>query len=1145
MTQAARRLPAVSDRVKSQGDNITDLYSLMRIRHLQAQRISLPILGTGSAAPIDGGGEFLRTAGDTMIGPIAFFPNATTIASGAIDIGKTSGNFTSYIIVLGQGAADDFLDTITGAAHAGQILYMQAVITTKITLTNSGNIITADGANLDVNGGNIATLIFDPTVPAGGKWRVVSVSLGVAGGSGATNLNALTDVTLTTPTKGSLLAYDGTVWIDVDVGTNGFFLKADSGQTAGIAWSATSGTEVPVWTQNHNTDGYSLTVDQDGDSRWQHSRSGIVGDDQVGLSLGDLSAVDFLFDRTGSQGIFSIFDRTTSETLAFSKTSTQGQISSPDIIALQIVATDKFSVSVSAVTLGTAVNIAMANNDIQALDRLRFALDSAAPTSSSDPSIFLKTDTMIFNMPTADQFQWNINDVAAFFGGNKVGGTADAFFRVFGKNTVIPNLEIENDKDTPATGIMGRLGWFSQNGAAASTLYAEIDADNLNISSGSEESRMRLRVFDGGTLQSYIILNNNSDGKISFAHSLLMPALIGDIELQSNDLWLALEADATKISGSATGALLNIGGTPIWVGTTTGFSLQSNITLSIAELFAMSATTATGLVDGTMWHDSGTGDILCRTGGVEKNLSDIATGGGGVTLPIAVDELEHGNVTGLVTISLSATTAHYHTMTLTGDVNFTFTNPPASNKVIQFTLDITQDATGGRKISFNDTLETSAVQVKSSTNARTVIIVETRDGGATYSTFGSALTPTVTDVGNKWSDAVDSNIIPTGNNNVFDLGSSGAQFKDIWIDGKGFIDTLQVHIGVESNLEPISDATYDLGQISPTNLRWRDIFASGQIFANQFGVNSAMNDGAGFDMGNNFEIFDEMLASAVTTPTFDGTIRIFLDQTVTPPELSVKKFGGSTVSLEASAAGGDAWGDPVDANIIPDSTANDRDLGSATNRFNNIWADAQATLGVLDVGGTIITTAGTLQMNGQPIQTTGAISPNSTGTSDIGTASLHYNDIYLDGNVLFRGLGDVPAATDQYIRGTTTQMLFNIRSADADFIFRKASLDQLRISMNVGAGNNESIIRAGGGKKIGFHPDTSNAIGTEGALGIPFKTGTESTASQANTDFGSFTGAQGVYFRNNGDAILFCIKAPDGDWRCQLINSGAGGLKLT
>lgn len=54
--------------------------------------------------------------------------------------------------------------------------------------------------------------------------------------SGAATLADLTDTTITTPAKGSILTHNGSSWIDKDVGTNGQILVADSGQTAGVRW---------------------------------------------------------------------------------------------------------------------------------------------------------------------------------------------------------------------------------------------------------------------------------------------------------------------------------------------------------------------------------------------------------------------------------------------------------------------------------------------------------------------------------------------------------------------------------------------------------------------------------------------------------------------------------------------------------------------------------------------------------------------------------------------------------------------------------------------------------------------------------------------------------------------------------------------
>jgi len=92
------------------------------------------------------------------------------------------------------------------------------------------------------------------------------------------------------------------------------------------------------------------------------------------------------------------------------------------------------------------------------------------------------------------------------------------------------------------------------------------------------------------------------------------------------------------------------------------------------------------------------------------------------------------------------------------------------------------------------------------------------------------------------------------------------------------------------------------------------------------------------------------------------------------------------------------------------------------------------------------------------------------------------------------------------------------------------------------------LVRAFGGG-MGFavtsYAAGTGTVGTEGTMQIPYEAGFESNKASADGDFGNQTGCIGVYGRSGADAILFCIKAADGDWRCQLINAVSGGVKLT
>jgi len=201
MVQAAQRTPTTPDRLRRSIDRETDLYGLIRSQQRSTAQIVSPIFGqsAGSSATIGTGG-FLKTAGDTMVGPIAFFPTIVTIATGEIDIGRQSGDFTSYVFCTPESGSTDDLVTITGAVHAGQLLYLQGIATDTITIKNSGNIETLDGNDYDLIDDDIIILIFDIT---DNKWQQIT--------SGKNSLGA----------NKQLSNLSGTVAVNVDLDPGG------------------------------------------------------------------------------------------------------------------------------------------------------------------------------------------------------------------------------------------------------------------------------------------------------------------------------------------------------------------------------------------------------------------------------------------------------------------------------------------------------------------------------------------------------------------------------------------------------------------------------------------------------------------------------------------------------------------------------------------------------------------------------------------------------------------------------------------------------------------------------------------------------------------------------------------------------------
>ena len=142
--------------------------------------------------------SYIKTAGDTMIGPLAFYPKTEFVTSGVLDVAESTGAYSSRIVVSGQSSSADNLVRIGGASHAGQILFLQAVNTTPITLKHytdegsaKGNIFIPGGSDYTVDSKEIVLLQWDTIninpahISSGteyGQWTLISSS------DGSTNL---------------------------------------------------------------------------------------------------------------------------------------------------------------------------------------------------------------------------------------------------------------------------------------------------------------------------------------------------------------------------------------------------------------------------------------------------------------------------------------------------------------------------------------------------------------------------------------------------------------------------------------------------------------------------------------------------------------------------------------------------------------------------------------------------------------------------------------------------------------------------------------------------------------------------------------------------------------------------------------------
>ena len=216
MAGAAKPRKRIGKRIQDESFKSKELYSLHRRSDTPTQ-IQPSFSASSSAGTNNGDVNFLPTGGGTMIGALAFFPKLLTISSGAIDISKNTIDYTSRVIVSPESGSTDDLTTITGAAHAGQLLFLQGVETDTITITNAGNIETIDGADFTLEDDDILIFMFDTT---DNKWQQVTTGKqGVlAGGSfisaslsadQTTNIAATNHVEFDTTDSGTLVLQTG------------------------------------------------------------------------------------------------------------------------------------------------------------------------------------------------------------------------------------------------------------------------------------------------------------------------------------------------------------------------------------------------------------------------------------------------------------------------------------------------------------------------------------------------------------------------------------------------------------------------------------------------------------------------------------------------------------------------------------------------------------------------------------------------------------------------------------------------------------------------------------------------------------------------------------------------------------------------
>lgn len=204
--------------------------------------------------------------------------------------------------------------------------------------------------------------------------------------------------------------------------------------------------------------------------------------------------------------------------------------------------------------------------------------------------------------------------------------------------------------------------------------------------------------------------------------------------------------------------------------------------------------------------------------------------------------------------------------------------------------------------------------------------------------------------GDAWSDPVDANIVPDVDS-TRNIGTAGNRFQTIYTDSLSAAGEIEIATGnlvfnTISGSDILDGAGNELLRLStaPSAVNYPELSASATGNAVEL---NALGDDTNIDID---------LQPKGTGNTILGNYTLDGDQSVGAGQDNyVLTYDNSSglISLEAAAGGsGDAWGDPVDADIVPDSDSV-RDLGSTSNYFAEAYIDAITTTGNITVGGTV------------------------------------------------------------------------------------------------------------------------------------------------------------------------------------------------
>ena len=267
--------------------------------------------------------------------------------------------------------------------------------------------------------------------------------------------------------------------------------------------------------------------------------------------------------------------------------------------------------------------------------------------------------------------------------------------------------------------------------------------------------------------------------------------------------------------------------------------------------------------------------------------------------------------------------------------------------------------------------------------------------------LGDSTTDTISMTGR-----VDTNIVPS-TDNARDLGSSSLEFRNLYVDGIGYIDSVQA-----DNINVVSNVTLGGDLIVGDSARVAGNFSVGS--AAIIGTDLAVNDD--LYVGDSARIIGNLSTGGNTIigGTLNVASNVEIGGTLTVEGVVNFKAGSSgSVTLGDANTDNVVFNADVNSSIIP-NTDNTYDLGSSSQEWRHVYIDGTANIDNIAADSATISNnlvvGGTLSANGDvdlgnattdTISMTGRIDtdivPSTDNSRSLGSSTLEFKDLYIDG----------------------------------------------------------------------------------------------------------------------------------------------------